>query len=151
MRENCFVDTSTILKVIIENEVELLEGLSKYVLHTSTNVLEEASFKIIVASVLGELNVERTNFFKIKEEFERGIAEKIIIDRLHVLNFLKSRFVVLPVDDTIFDLSKEIVEKYKLLPNDALIAATCKHYSIKKIATFDDDFKRVNFLEVVEV
>jgi len=62
MRENCFVDTSTVLKIIIENEVGLLEGLSKYVLHTSTNVLEEASFKIIVASVLGELNVERTNF-----------------------------------------------------------------------------------------
>ena len=38
MRENCFVDTSTILKIIVENEVELLEGLSKYVLHTSTNV-----------------------------------------------------------------------------------------------------------------
>ncbi|WP_456329743.1 PIN domain-containing protein [Archaeoglobus sp.] len=50
-----------------------------------------------------------------------------------------------------FDLSKKIVEKYKLLPNDALIAATCKHYGIKKIATFDEDFKRVNFLDVVEV
>jgi len=44
----------------------------------------------------------------------------------------------------------EIVEKYKLLPNDALIAATCKHYGIKKIATFDEDFKRVDFLEVLE-
>ncbi|WP_456329722.1 type II toxin-antitoxin system VapC family toxin [Archaeoglobus sp.] len=45
----------------------------------------------------------------------------------------------------------EIIEKYRLLPNDALIAATCKQYGIKKIATFDDDFKRVDFLEVVEV
>ncbi|WP_230972195.1 PIN domain-containing protein [Archaeoglobus neptunius] len=43
-----------------------------------------------------------------------------------------------------------IIEKYKLLPNDALIAATCKHYGIKKIATFDEDFKRVDFLEVIE-
>ena len=45
----------------------------------------------------------------------------------------------------------EIIEKYRLLPNDALIAATCKQSGIKKIATFDDDFKRVDFLEVVEV
>ncbi len=45
----------------------------------------------------------------------------------------------------------EIVEKYKLLPNDALIAATCKHYGIKKIATFDEDFKRVDFLEILEI
>jgi len=45
----------------------------------------------------------------------------------------------------------ELMRNYKLLPNDALIAATCKHYGIKKIATFDEDFKRVEFLEVVEV
>lgn len=43
----------------------------------------------------------------------------------------------------------EIMTKYKLLPNDALIAATCKHYGTRKIATFDPDFKRVDFLEVV--
>jgi len=30
-----------------------------------------------------------------------------------------------------------------------LIAATCKHYDIKKIATFDPDFERVDFLEII--
>ncbi|MGB2843081.1 MAG: PIN domain-containing protein [Halobacteriota archaeon] len=30
-----------------------------------------------------------------------------------------------------------------------LIAATCKHYGIDKIATFDPDFKRVDFLEII--
>jgi hypothetical protein len=45
----------------------------------------------------------------------------------------------------------EVIEEYKLLPNDALIAATCKHYGIKKIATFDEDFRRVDFLEIVEI
>ena len=44
-----------------------------------------------------------------------------------------------------------IMRTYKLLPNDALIAATCRHYGIRKIATFDEDFKRLDFLEVVEV
>ncbi len=47
--------------------------------------------------------------------------------------------------------TQEIMERYRLLPNDALIAATCKHYGIKKIATFDEDFKRVDFLEVIEL
>lgn len=42
-----------------------------------------------------------------------------------------------------------IIRKYRLLPNDALIAATCKHHGIKKIATFDPDFKRVDFLEII--
>ena len=42
------------------------------------------------------------------------------------------------------------MKRYSLLPNDALIASTCKYHGIKKIATFDDDFKRVDFLEIVD-
>ncbi len=45
----------------------------------------------------------------------------------------------------------ELMKNYNLLLNDALIVATCKHYGIKKIATFDEDFKRVDFLEILEV
>ncbi len=59
--------------------------------------------------------------------------------------------LVLELNDDIFDISKEIVKNYYLLPNDALIAATCNYYVIKKIATFDSDFERVNFLDVVTV
>jgi predicted nucleic-acid-binding protein len=47
--------------------------------------------------------------------------------------------------------NKKVYFGYKLLPNDALIAATCKHHGIKKIATFDSDFKRVDFLAVIEL
>ncbi|MEM2176788.1 MAG: PIN domain-containing protein [Archaeoglobaceae archaeon] len=46
---------------------------------------------------------------------------------------------------------QELMDRYRLLPNDALIAATCKHYGIRKIATFDEDFKRVDFIEVLEL
>ncbi|MGB7531849.1 MAG: PIN domain-containing protein [Halobacteriota archaeon] len=46
-------------------------------------------------------------------------------------------------------MSYLLCKKYGLLPNDALIAATCKQYGIAKIATFDADFERVDFLEVV--
>ena len=45
----------------------------------------------------------------------------------------------------------EIVKNYGLLLNDALIVATYKHYGIRKIATFDEDFRRVEFLEIVDV
>ena len=45
--------------------------------------------------------------------------------------------------DTAFVLSLilETEETDIVKPNDALIAATCKHYGIKNIATFDSDFK----------
>lgn len=43
----------------------------------------------------------------------------------------------------------EVMERYRLLPSDAIIALTCRHYGIDIIITFDDDFKRVPWLRVV--
>lgn len=45
----------------------------------------------------------------------------------------------------------DIMKKYNFLPNDAIIAATCTHNGIKKIATFDRDFERVEFVKVIKV
>jgi len=151
MKEKCLIDTSILLKVILEGELDILRKLSVYVLHIPVNVLEEASFKIIVSSVLNELNTEKYSFYRMKEEFEKGKGKKLIVDRLHLLNSIKDKLVVLELNEEIVDISKEIIRKYHLLPNDALIAATCKHHGIQKIATFDPDFKRVDFLEVVEL
>ena len=151
MKEKCLIDTSILLKVILEGELDILRKLSVYVLLIPVNVLEEASFKIIVSSVLDELNTEKYSFYRMKEEFEKGKGKKLIVDRLHLLNSIKDKLVVLELNEEIVDISKEIIRKYHLLPNDALIAATCKHHGIRKIATFDPDFKRVDFLEVVEL
>ncbi len=46
------------------------------------------------------------------------------------------------------ELYKTLIE-FKLLPSDAIIALTCKHYGIDTILTFDEDFKRVPWLKVV--
>ncbi|WP_257789388.1 PIN domain-containing protein [Thermococcus thioreducens] len=44
-----------------------------------------------------------------------------------------------------------VISTYRLLPNDASIALTCRIEGIKKIATFDSDFERVDFLEIIDV
>ncbi len=62
---------------------------------------------------------------------------------------LLSLFSILDLNAEIVDLSKSVIERYHLLPNDALIAATCEFYVIEKIATFDDDFKRVAGLQIL--
>lgn len=59
-----------------------------------------------------------------------------------------SDFILLPLAFKLRQL-QVIMEHFKLLPNDALIALTCRHYRIGKIATFDEDFKRVDFLTVL--
>ena len=67
-----------------------------------------------------------------------------------VFRFIDARCVSLvPVND---DMNhwRETMLKYRLLPYDALIASTCFRNEILKIATFDRDFRRVDFLEVVE-
>ncbi|MEB3788262.1 MAG: PIN domain-containing protein, partial [Desulfurococcales archaeon] len=43
----------------------------------------------------------------------------------------------------------KLLREYKLLPNDAQITLTCKHYAIGTILTFDEDFKRVPWLKVI--
>ena len=43
----------------------------------------------------------------------------------------------------------ETLLKYRLLPSDAIIALTCRHYSIDIILTFDEDFRRVPWLRVI--
>jgi len=67
-----------------------------------------------------------------------------------VFRFIDARRISLvPVND---DMNhwRETMLKYRLLPYDALIASTCFRNDILKIATFDRDFRRVDFLEVVE-
>ena len=59
-----------------------------------------------------------------------------------------SDFILLPLPLKLEEV-KELIEKYRLLPNDALITLTCKHYRIGKIISFDKDFKRIDFLETL--
>ena len=54
MRERCLIDTSVLLKVILEGEVGILNKLQDYILCIPVNVLEETSFKIITSSILGK-------------------------------------------------------------------------------------------------
>lgn len=42
------------------------------------------------------------------------------------------------------------MKEFHLLPNDALIAATCRFHKIKRIASFDEDFKKVDSLEIFD-
>ena len=66
------------------------------------------------------------------------------IEKLIRSGFLK----VVEINWEIIKISAEIGEKYHLLTNDAIIVATCKHYGIQKIATFDEDFEKVEFLAI---
>ena len=62
MKEKCLIDTTILLRVILEGDFDILKKLSSYILFLPVNVLEETSFKIVVSSVLDDLGIENCSF-----------------------------------------------------------------------------------------
>jgi predicted nucleic acid-binding protein len=88
-----------------------------------------------------------------EETFFVGIIKKNGYDFADtLLNYMHEIFDIAEVvcDTNDIKLIENVATTCRLMPNDALIAATCKYYGIRKLATFDDDFNRVDFLEVVK-
>ena len=114
---------------------------------TSYTVVNE--FIFVVARKAVEKRYGIRNYY----EFRRIVTERGYIDIKEyidkALGLLKDSNVRIVEDYHSLSEWLEIMKNYKLLPNDALITLTCKHYGINVIATFDEDFKRVPCLKVV--
>lgn len=126
-----FLDTNFIVNLNLKTEFTekakaIIEAYIEEELITSVTVVEETLFVLKM----------------ITRKSNKEVSEKVL-DFLYGLDV--DILETLPLRDFL-----HVFQTYNLLPNDALIAATCKHYGITKIATFDEDFKRVDFLEVVE-
>lgn len=80
---------------------------------------------------------------------KRELSEtaRVFLERLKSF-IIEFKIKLLPMPDDP-DLLLDSVMVYRLLPNDAAIAAACRYYEIKRIATFDRDFDRVDFLKVL--
>ncbi len=91
--------------------------------------------------------LSRKKAYELKESPET--VKSILKTMDYQLQFVKEYFTELEVNDEIKEQAIKITRDYGLLPNDSLIVATCKHYSINTILTFDKDFKRVPWLKVI--
>ncbi len=140
------------------SSVELLKEVAKNL--TACDIVirveflgSKVRFKIIISSVLESLGLEGANFYRIKDAFEKGYGEEVMLNRLHTLNFLKSNLIVLSLEDAIFDISKryfkENYREIQVTPKRCLDSCNMQALRNKK-DKFDDDLKRVEFLEVVE-
>jgi len=112
-------------------------------------VVDEVFYKSIVAEVMTKKNIPLKDI------------SSYIKSNPSVLKTLKNPYEI--VEDIlskenidVLDSSKNLgkityfVKNYTLLPSDALIAATCSGNKITKIAIFDKDFERVDFLEIIK-
>jgi len=118
-------------------------------------ILETSSGPIITISVLEEAIYVGLSLiygcygFKLRDQLKKELkgTAKTFLEQLKSF-LIEYRIEVLSIPDNP-DLLLEAVEAYRLLPNDAAIVAACRYYGIKKIATFDSDFYRVQFLDVI--
>ncbi|MHC1583132.1 MAG: PIN domain-containing protein [Methanosarcinales archaeon] len=119
---------------------------------TTVNVLEETFYKSIVLKTFKKIGTLDRYTSKERYITHPEDYKDIISFSEEFITFLTDNMYlsILDLNYTIFRISLEISRNYRLLPNDALIAATCKHYEIKRITTLESDFKRVESLEVVE-
>ncbi len=78
---------------------------------------------------------------------EHGYPKEIIDSVLGLVEDLEVHVIPEPQD---YQEMIRIAVDYHLLPSDAIIVLTCKHYGIRKIMSFDEDFRRAPGLKVVQ-
>ena len=151
--ERIVLDTNVFVNLMLDTSLTekakllLKKVVGGYKPTVLSNVFEETIFVLVREELKSKEGIERfydlMDYIK-REDYEGMELHRKFIDLLGELDveLLANRF------DTSDFL--DMLQEYRLLPNDALIAATCKFYGIRRIASFDEDFTRVDFLEIVK-
>ncbi len=115
--------------------------------YTSLRTLEEASY--ILIRIYFSKHYGARGIYQVRELIRKYGLEHVN-DELTTLRRLLSDYNIITLQDkATIDEIHETMIKYRLLPGDAIIALTCKHYGIDTILTFDEDFKRIPWLKVM--
>lgn len=145
-----FVDTNIFYNILYETELTpkarkaidmLVEPVISVIVY---NELVHVTFRAYARRKYGIVS-----YHKFRKFFtERGLdAFKEPMENIHQL--LEELDVKILKDYQSIDELREAIINYRLLPTDAQIAITCKHYDITIIATLDRDFKRVPWLKTI--
>ena len=141
------IDTNIIITILtgaekIEQARSAFKLLKGEELVITLGVLEETAY-VGLSAIYG------CRAFRLRDELKKGLNEESINFLKELDSFIEKMQIgiISPPIDTAMML--EMIRYYKLLPADAVITASCKYNGITKIATFDSDFKRVDFLEVI--
>jgi predicted nucleic acid-binding protein len=140
------IDANIIVSFLIQAEdtdraTEILRESLEPVI--TLNILEESIY-------IGLSLIYGSRGFRLREDIKKDMKDdaRTYMSNLRTLIDKFKINIIHPPKN--LEMISDIITKYRLMPNDAIIATTCQHYGIKCIATFDSDFKRVEFLEIVD-
>ena len=146
-----FLDTNAILYYLhdVKPYSQTVEDISsgEDELYTSIRVLDEALFTIVRTKAWIKLGIRHIE--KLREYIRKHGYEFFEEDIGELYKLLEEASVTVVEDKATPQGLIEVARQFHLLPADALIALTCRHYGINTILTFDEDFKRVPWLKVV--
>ena len=110
-------------------------------------VVDEVIFTLIRLDALRRLDIRKLDQLR---EYVRKHGIDEFADALNDVEGLIEELGIIVLEDkgSLGELL-EVMRSYNLLPGDALIAVSARHYGIDTILTFDEDFKRVPWLRVV--
>ena len=116
-------------------------------LAVSLRVIDEIIFTLIRLDALRKLNIRRLDQLR---EYIRKYGVKEFANAMNdVEELIEEPGIIVLEDKGSLGELLEIMRNYSLLPGDALIAITARHYGIDTILTFDEDFKRIPWLKVI--
>lgn len=132
--------------------LELVEG-NRLIGYVTPLVLEEVTFKVMIAqasSILGEKSL-----WKIREalKYERHVREQCsaFVNKVqqYIRHLCERGLRVASIEYEDWENSLRHVDKYGLLPADAINLSVALRMKIGNVATFDEDFRTVKEINVL--
>ena len=120
--------------------------MSKKDFAVSLRVIDKVIFTLIRLDRLRRLNIRRLD--QLREHIRKHGIEEFANALNDVEGLIEELGIIVLEDKGSLRELLEVMISYNLLPGDALIAITARHYGIDTILTFDEDFKRVPWLRV---
>jgi len=147
MSNKIFIDTSILVEYSKNQRPSLFEYLlsenTKYEMVINETIISEYTFHWL--AMLGQ---------KAPLTLKRDQSISKFINQAKLSQFL-SLFSYAATDNIVIPTFLRLMERYNLLPNDAIILASCIKHGIKVIASFDADFTEIcekeNILLVSEI
>lgn len=130
------VDTNVFYNFLFETE--LTEKATKIFeleepLFTSFTVINETLY--VISRKIAERKFNIRSYRRFREFVSSNGYEHFLEELTKFFSLLDDLDITVLRDYQNVSEIWELMKNYNLLPNDALIAATCKHYGIRKIAT----------------
>jgi predicted nucleic acid-binding protein len=148
------VDTNAFLYFLLGEcnkvtvEIFKLSYLKKLKLVTTSRVVDELLFKAMIIKAKEKYGIEKNVVEKLKRN--KKLVKELSGDIKEVLNFLKNaRVKVVELKISTLRSIPDVMYKYGLFGNDALILKTMKELNLKFLLTTDKDFKEIEDIEII--